>query len=95
MQCTPLSACSTDAAKQARVYTKGAAELVLDLCATRMSDDGSVTALTRQEKDTLLHMFGQDGNRSVHSMYRRKVGSGKALSLTLLAASLFGSFGAS
>jgi hypothetical protein len=46
-----------------RVYTKGAAELVLGLCNTRLSEDSSVVPLTKRESRDLLTSFSDDGHR--------------------------------
>ena len=47
----------------ARLFTKGAAEIILDLCTQRVRDDSGVTKLSQEEKDELLHNFSKDGNR--------------------------------
>ena len=48
---------------RARMFTKGAAEIVLDLCTTGIAEDSSVTALEYEEKARLLGRFQQDGHR--------------------------------
>ena len=51
----------------ARLFTKGAAEQVLELCNLRIRDDSGVARFSQQEKQELLDSFGQDGNRwAVH-----------------------------
>ena len=48
-------------AAAARLHLKGAAELVLDLCATRVQQDGSVQVhLSRNDLASLVEPFGAD-----------------------------------
>ena len=47
----------------ARLFTKGAAEIILDLCTKRIRDDSGVAQITQEEKQQLLEDFSQDGNR--------------------------------
>lgn len=49
----------------ARLFCKGAAELLLDKCDTWMRSDSSVAYLTDAEKSALLASFGSDGHRCV------------------------------
>lgn len=54
----------------ARLFTKGAAEIILDLCTKRVRDDSGVTKMSQEEKDELLQNFSQDGNRTLAIAYR-------------------------
>ncbi|DBA89907.1 TPA: hypothetical protein ACH3X2_004399 [Trebouxia sp. C0005] len=54
----------------ARLFTKGAAEIILDLCTTRIRDDSGVARITDEEKQQLLADFSQDGNRTLAIAYR-------------------------
>ncbi|KAK9828539.1 hypothetical protein WJX72_000653 [[Myrmecia] bisecta] len=62
--------CSLDGAQCCRVFSKGAAELMLDICAMRIASDSSVTHFTQEEKDELLDSFGQDGSRMLALAYK-------------------------
>ena len=55
--------CSIDGMMCARLFTKGAAEIILELCTLRVRDDSGVARLGQQEKQQLLDSFSQDGNR--------------------------------
>ena len=48
----------------ARLFTKGAAEQILDLCTLRIRDDSGVARFSQQEKQDLLDSFSGDGTRS-------------------------------
>lgn len=50
----------------ARLFTKGAAEQILELCTRRVRDDSGVALLGPEEKQQLLDSFSEDGNRSCH-----------------------------
>ncbi len=58
--------CSIEGMMCARLFTKGAAEIILKLCTKRIRDDSGVARLTQEEKEQLLEDFSKDGNRSVH-----------------------------
>lgn len=47
----------------ARLFTKGAAEQILELCTRRIRDDSGVALLGPEEKQHLLDSFSHDGNR--------------------------------
>ena len=47
----------------ARLYTKGAAELLLQQCSSRFVDGRSIERLAQEEKDRILQSFAADGNR--------------------------------
>ena len=47
----------------ARLYCKGAAEIVLRLCTRRLLPDGQAMELPIEEKQELLESFSADGNR--------------------------------
>ena len=47
----------------ARLYCKGAAEIVLRLCTRRLLPDGHTAELPIEEKQELLESFSADGNR--------------------------------
>lgn len=55
--------CSIEGMMCARLFTKGAAEIILELCTLRVRDDSGVARLEQQEKQQLLDSFSQDGNR--------------------------------
>jgi len=55
--------CSANGMLCARLYTKGAAELLLQQCNLRFVDGSNVGRLSQQEKDGILHDFAADGNR--------------------------------
>ena len=59
-----LCACSVEGMLCARLYTKGAAELLLQQCASRLADGTRVERLSQEEKSALLESFAVDGNRS-------------------------------
>ena len=59
-----LCACSVEGMLCARLYTKGAAELLLQQCGSRLADDARVARLSQEEKNALLDSFAADGNRS-------------------------------
>ena len=46
-----------------RLYTKGAAELLLQQCSSRLVDGAGAECLSQREKDDILHSFAADGNR--------------------------------
>lgn len=48
----------------ARLFTKGAAEQILELCTRRVRDDSGVALLGPDEKQQILDSFNEDGNRS-------------------------------
>ena len=56
-------ACRIEGMMCARLFTKGAAEIILDLCTKRIRDDSGVAQITQEEKQQLLEDFSQDGNR--------------------------------
>ena len=56
--------CSVEGMLCARLYTKGAAELLLQQCSARLSDGTRAERLSQEEKSTLLDSFAADGNRS-------------------------------
>ena len=62
-QCA-LCACSVEGMLCARMYTKGAAELLLQQCSSRLADGARAERLSQEEKNTLLESFAADGNRS-------------------------------
>lgn len=47
----------------ARLFTKGAAEQILELCTLRIKDDSGVARFSQQEKQDLLDSFSGDGTR--------------------------------
>lgn len=57
-------ACSIEGMMCARLFTKGAAEQILELCTRRIRDDSGVALLGPEEKQHLLDSFSHDGNRS-------------------------------
>lgn len=54
--------CSTSGALCARLFVKGAAEIVLDQCALRVAEDSSVTYLGDEEKQQILQCFADEGS---------------------------------
>lgn len=62
---TRTNACSIEGMMCARLFTKGAAEQILQLCTRRIRDDSGVALLSPEEKQQLLDSFSQDGNRCV------------------------------
>lgn len=60
--CDPV-ACSIEGMMCARLFTKGAAEQILELCTRRIRDDSGVALLGPEEKQNLLDSFSHDGNR--------------------------------
>ena len=56
-------ACSIEGMMCARLFTKGAAEQILELCTRRIRDDSGVALLGPDEKQHLLSSFSHDGNR--------------------------------
>ena len=46
-----------------RLYTKGAPELLLQQCSSRLADGARAEALSQQDKDDILRSFAADGNR--------------------------------
>lgn len=54
--------CSTSGALCARLFTKGAAEILLDQCSTRVAEDSSVTYLNDAEKQQILQSFAKEGS---------------------------------
>lgn len=54
--------CSTSGALCARLFTKGAAEILLDQCALRVAEDSSVTYLGDEEKQQILQSFANEGS---------------------------------
>lgn len=56
-------ACSIEGMMCARLFTKGAAEQILELCTRRIRDDSGVALLGLDEKQHLLDSFSRDGNR--------------------------------
>ena len=59
-----LCACSVEGMLCARLYTKGAAELLLQQCSSRLSEGIRAERLSQGEKSSLLESFAADGNRS-------------------------------
>lgn len=55
--------CSVNGMMCARLYTKGAAELLLQQCSLRLVAGAGAERLSQPEKDDLLHSFAADGNR--------------------------------
>ncbi|EIE20267.1 calcium-translocating P-type ATPase [Coccomyxa subellipsoidea C-169] len=53
---------STSGALCARLFTKGAAEILLDHCSTRVAEDSSVTYLNDAEKQQILQSFAKEGS---------------------------------
>ena len=51
----------------ARLFTKGAAEQIVQLCTKRIRDDSGVALLGHEEKQHLLASFSEDGNRYICS----------------------------
>lgn len=49
----------------AKVFTKGAAEIVLSMCDNQLLPDGSVAPMLEEDKQRLLASFGKDGRRYV------------------------------
>ncbi len=49
----------------AKVFTKGAAEVVLSMCDNQLLPDGSVAPMSDEDKQQLLATFGKDGRRYV------------------------------
>ena len=47
----------------AKVFTKGAAEIVLSMCDNQLLPDGSVAPMPEEDKQRLLATFGRDGRR--------------------------------
>jgi magnesium-transporting ATPase (P-type) len=47
----------------ARLFTKGAAEVLLEQCSTYVSEDSSVRYITDEEKQQILQSLSQDGKR--------------------------------
>ena len=60
-----LCACSVEGMLCARLYTKGAAELLLQQCSSRLAADTRAERLSQGEKSGLLDSFAADGNRFV------------------------------
>lgn len=60
---TCLCRCSQEGVVCARLYTKGAPELLLRQCSSRLADGASIEHLSEAEKDNLLQSFAADGNR--------------------------------
>ncbi|BDA45515.1 Plasma membrane calcium-transporting ATPase 1 [Coccomyxa sp. Obi] len=60
LTCQPNA--STSGALCARLFTKGAAEIVLDQCAMRVAEDSSVTYLSDEEKQQILQCFANEGS---------------------------------
>ncbi|KAL3161892.1 hypothetical protein ABBQ38_008979 [Trebouxia sp. C0009 RCD-2024] len=54
----------------ARLFTKGAAEQILELCTRRVRDDSGVALLGPDEKQQILDSFCEDGNRMLAIAYR-------------------------
>ena len=57
--------CRIEGMMCARLFTKGAAEQILELCTLRVRDDSGVARFSQQEKQDLLNSFSGDGTRSV------------------------------
>lgn len=58
-----LCACSVEGMLCARLYTKGAAELLLQQCSSRLVEGTRAERLPQEEKNGLLESFAADGNR--------------------------------
>ena len=54
--------CSTSGALCARLFTKGAAEILLDSCSMRVAEDSSVTYLSDEDKQQILQSFAREGS---------------------------------
>ncbi|KAK9845411.1 hypothetical protein WJX81_005835 [Elliptochloris bilobata] len=61
---------SGNGASGARLYCKGAAEIVLRLCTRRLLPDGRAAELPIEEMQELLESFSTDGNRMLALAYR-------------------------
>lgn len=61
-----MSLRSGNGSSGARLYCKGAAEIVLRLCTRRLLPDGCAAELPIEEKQELLESFSADGNRWAH-----------------------------
>ena len=59
-----LCACSVEGMMCARLYTKGAAELLLQQCSSRLAEGTRAERLSQEDKSGLLDSFAADGNRS-------------------------------
>ena len=46
-----------------RLYTKGAPELLLQQCSSRLVEGASSEPLSQRDKEDLLRSFAADGNR--------------------------------
>lgn len=62
-------ACSIEGMMCARLFTKGAAEQILELCTRRIRDDSGVALLGPDEKQHILDSFSRDGNRCARCCY--------------------------
>lgn len=66
---------------QGRVFIKGAAEIVLDLCPWRLDPDGGRVPLTQGDREALLSEFSEGGLRLLCLAYRdvpiTELGAGK------------------
>lgn len=49
----------------ARLFTKGAAEILLEQCTTYVAEDSSVEYLTDEKRQQIMDSLSADGNRSV------------------------------
>lgn len=58
-----LMPCRIEGMMCARLFTKGAAEQILELCTLRIKDDSGVARFSQQEKQDLLDSFSGDGTR--------------------------------
>lgn len=54
--------CSTSGALCARLYIKGAAEIVMEQCTMRVAEDSSVVYLSDEEKQHILQCFADEGS---------------------------------
>ena len=59
--------CSVNGMLCGRLYTKGAAELLLQQCSSRLGEGGSVERLSQREREDILQSFAADGNRQALS----------------------------
>jgi magnesium-transporting ATPase (P-type) len=57
------STCSPSGSVCARLLCKGAAEIVLQRCGSRIGESGAVQRLGAEEADAILHSFSEGGYR--------------------------------
>ena len=55
--------CSPGGTVCARLYCKGAAEMVLERCGSRLDERGSAQRLSQDERESILHGFSASGYR--------------------------------